>query len=40
MTTITVHYHENLQREGLLPETNTLRQAAITEALDAIPSSQ
>ena len=40
MSTITAHYHENLQREGLLPEMNTLRQAAITEALNAIPPSQ
>ena len=40
MTNITAQYHKNLQREGLLPETNHLRQAAITEALDAIPLSQ
>jgi hypothetical protein len=33
MAKITTHYHENLQKEGLLPETNGLRQAAIAKAL-------
>ncbi|KIM70406.1 hypothetical protein SCLCIDRAFT_18559 [Scleroderma citrinum Foug A] len=40
MTTITARYHENLQQEGLLLMTNSLRRAAIKEALDTIPSSQ
>ena len=40
MANITAHYHKCLQEEGLLPETNDLRRAAIAQALDAIPVPQ
>ena len=33
-------YHENLQSEELLPETDTQRQEAINKSLDAIPDGQ
>ena len=40
MATLARDYHENLQTEDLLPETDIRREEAINEALNAIPENQ
>jgi len=40
ITEIAKNYHENLQKEDLLPISDNLRKQAINEALDTIPPSQ